>query len=154
MLRSGIKARDKVDMSIPYSSGDAKIQPGDAKMQPGDAKMQLVGSHSTPVEIHPPPDLDIVDPVEAVMLKTTERYASNFAENETLIYNAISDMRLNGECWCSLDGASLQRHSISEAKYMASRLEKIGYETRIVRHYFAWYVKVRNPDKVKACCVQ
>lgn len=124
--------------------------------------------HTTPVQIHPPPDLDtvgdvsdggggavdVVDPVKAVMLKTVERYAKNFAANENLIYEMIAKMRMEGESWRSLDCGALERHSISEAKYLADRLKEMGYETRIVRRWHAWHIRVKNPDKKESCCVQ
>ena len=137
-------------MSIPYSG---------AKSGSG------LADYTTPVEIHPPnlspPNVGDIgqsskDPVEEAMMKLTERYASNFAENEKYLYEAIAKTRLAGEKWCSSDSSWLTKPSIAEAKYVASRLRNLGYQTRIVERdrYNSWSVDVRNPDKVKSCCVQ
>lgn len=146
----------RLKMSIPYFG---------AKSGSG------LADYTTPDPVHPPslspPEVGDVggvcdigqspkDPVEEAMMKLTERYASNFAENEKYLYEAIAKTRLAGEKWCSSDSSWLTKPSIAEAKYVASRLRNLGYQTRIVERdrYNSWSVDVRNPDKVKSCCVQ
>lgn len=97
------------------------------------------------------------DRVEEAMNRLTEQYASNFAKDEEEMYKAIAKTRLAGEDWCSSDFSWLRKISLAEAKYVAGRLNKLGYKTRITTtHTYgsqSWSVHVRNPDKT-TCCVQ